>query len=173
MSESVPCLLLPHKRVVENTRESQVLLWIWNILQEISEFDYEQYLRDGVVLCRLMNAIKSGAIKGEITSGTNMKQKRENINNFLKACSAYGVAKECLFEVEDLLLLQNIPKVTRCIFALGKLAAENYDGPELGDEPYEPLDPKSLRRGGMPYGDDIYVAHVNTGDIKKMIFSHN
>jgi len=52
-------------------------------------------------------------------------------------------------------------------------AAEKFDGPELGDEPYEPVDSKSLRRGGMPYGDDIYVAHVNLENIKKMIYSHH
>ncbi|XP_054166640.1 muscle-specific protein 20-like, partial [Oppia nitens] len=168
MSESIPNLLLPHKRVVENTRESQVLLWIWNILQEISEYDYEQYLRDGVVLCRLMNAVNKGSIPEPIVAGDNNKQKRLNIENFLKSCTTYGVSSDMLFNVDDLLLLQNIPKVTRCIFALGKLASEKFDGPELGDEPYEPLDPKSLRRAGMPFGDDIYVAHVNTKDIKKM-----
>lgn len=50
-------------------------------------------------------------------------------------------------------------------------AAQHFDGPELGVEPYEPVDSKSLRRGGMPFGDDIYVAHVNLENIKKMIYS--
>ena len=68
-----------------------------------------------------MNTIKPGSIPGEITPGTNIKHKRENIEKFLSACSSYGVKKDELFAVEDLLLLQNIPKVTRCIFALGKL----------------------------------------------------
>lgn len=68
-----------------------------------------------------MNAIKPDSIGGQITPGTNIKQKRENIQKFLSACSSYGVQKDDLFEVEDLLLLQNIPKVTKCIFALGKL----------------------------------------------------
>lgn len=57
--------------------------------------------------------------------------------------------------------------------SVNQKASQKYEGPELGDEPYEPLDPKSLRRGGMPYGDDIYVAHVKTQDIKKMIYSQN
>jgi hypothetical protein len=42
----------------------------------------------------------------------------------------------------------------------------------LGDEPYEPVDAKSgRRRGGMPLGDDIYVAHVKLENIKKMIYN--
>lgn len=68
-----------------------------------------------------MNAIKSGSIPGEITSGTNFNHKRKNIEKFLKACQSYGVSKDLLFAVDDLLLMQNIPKVTRCLFALGKL----------------------------------------------------
>lgn len=68
-----------------------------------------------------MNAIKPNSITGEITPGTNIKHKRENIKKFLTACSSYGVPKEDLFEADDLLLLQNIPRVTRSLFALGKL----------------------------------------------------
>jgi len=78
--------------------------------------------------------------------------------------------------VDDLLLMQNLPKVTRCLFALGKLVEDNddYDGPVLGEEPYEPVNTKSgRRRGGMPLGDDIYVAHVNLENIKKMIYEED
>ena len=66
----------------------------------------------------LMNAIKVGSISGDISPGTNIKQKGQNIKKFLSACSSYGVTKEELFEVDDLLLLQNIPKVTRCLIGI-------------------------------------------------------
>lgn len=50
---------------------------------------------------------------------------------------------------------------------------DDYDGEELGEEPYEPVDTKSgRRRGGLPLGDDIYVAHVKLGNIKKMIYNN-
>lgn len=49
------------QRVIENARESQVLLWIWKVLDEVSEFDYDQYLRDGVVLCRYISCMHSYA----------------------------------------------------------------------------------------------------------------
>lgn len=70
-----------------------------------------------------MNSIKPGSIKGDIIAGTDKKQKRNNIERFLTACKAYGVPKETLFEVEDLLFLLNLPKVTRCLFALGKIVS--------------------------------------------------
>ncbi len=48
---------------------------------------------------------------------------------------------------------------------------EDFEGEDLGEEPYEPVDAKSQRRrGGMPLGDYIYVAHVKLENIKKMIY---
>jgi len=58
-----------------------------------------------------MNKIKSGAISGEITSGTNIKQKRNNIERFIKACSSYGVKKDMLFEVNDYFCFKIFPKL--------------------------------------------------------------
>ncbi|RWS14807.1 Muscle-specific protein 20-like protein [Dinothrombium tinctorium] len=118
-----------------------------------------------------MNAVKEGSIKGEITAGENLKQKRENVERFLTAVREYGVEKQHLFEVEDLLLMQNIPRVTNCLFELGKLAAKdpNFKGPHLGEKPYEAIDPRTKRRAGMPEGDDIHVAHVDIKILKKMM----
>ncbi|UYV63033.1 hypothetical protein LAZ67_2002893 [Cordylochernes scorpioides] len=153
------------------TKESQILMWIWNVLEEIGTFDFEQYLRDGVLLCRLMNTIKPGSIPGDISAGSNLAVKRKNVEKFLAACEKYGVPKALLFHPEDLLLMQHLPRVTRCIFALGKLVEENgdWDGPQLGDEPYEAVNKAGRRRGGMPFGDDIYVAHVNIENVKKTL----
>lgn len=146
----------------DRTKESQILLWIWNSLEEISCLDFDQYLRDGSIICRLMNFIKPGSIKGEIETKT-IKQKLQNVNKFLSACAAYGVPKHLLFKTDDLVYLQHVPRVTRCLFALGKLVEEDgdYDGAELGDEPYEAVGKSGRKRGALPLGDDILVAHIN------------
>ena len=171
MPEDKPIVhdLLPHER--DNTRESQILLWIWNCLGENSCFDFDQYVRDGVMFCRLMNYIKPNSIPGEIKSGGNLKQKRENIVKFLKAIQNYGLSKDLLFEPDDLLLLRNLPKVTRCMFALGKLAEKDssFKGPYLGAEPYEAANKSGRRRGGLPVGDDIYIAHVKLENVIKQL----
>ncbi|KFM58727.1 Muscle-specific protein 20, partial [Stegodyphus mimosarum] len=161
--------LLPHER--DNTKESQILLWIWNCLGENSCFDFDQYVRDGVLFCRLMNYIKAGSIPGEIKTGGNLKHKRENIVKFLKAVKDYGIPKELLFEPEDLLLLRNLPKVTRCLFELGKLSEKDssFKGPYLGPEPYEAANKSGRRRGGLPVGDDIYIAHVKLDNVIKQL----
>ncbi|RWS31891.1 Muscle-specific protein 20-like protein [Leptotrombidium deliense] len=118
-----------------------------------------------------MNAVKNGSIKGEVTPGDNLKHKRANIERFLRAVDEYGVPKEKQFAVDDLLLMQNIPRVTTCLFELGRLASKdnNYSGPKLGAMPYEAIDPKTKRRAGMPEGDDIHVAHVDISQLKKMM----
>lgn len=103
--------------------------WIglWSVLKRwcciMQVFNYLEWIifNNKHLFIRLMNAIKPGSITGEIKSGTDFKTKRHNIEKFLKACQSYGVEKQLLFEVDDLLLMQNIPKVTRCLFALGKL----------------------------------------------------
>lgn len=55
-----------------------------------------------------------------LTGGDDKRVKRQNIQQFLDSCKAYGMPESELFEVEDLLSMQDIPKVTRCLFALGK-----------------------------------------------------
>lgn len=155
-----------HQR--DSTKESQILMWIWNCLEIVSTLDYEQFLKDGVALCKLMNHIKPGSITEEVSAGEGIRQRRRNIELFLRAAEQYGVPKHLLFKPEDLLLLQHLPRVTRCIFALGKLVDEDevYSGTKLGEEPYEPVNQAAgRRRGGMPLGDDIYVAHVNVRNV--------
>lgn len=55
-----------------------------------------------------------------LTGGDDKRVKRQNIQRFLDSCKAYGMPESELFEVEDLLSMQDIPKVTRCFYALGK-----------------------------------------------------
>lgn len=157
-------LLEAHHR--DPAKESQILLWVWHALDEISCLDIDQYLRDGAIICRLMNVIKPNSIKGELKTDT-MKDKRHNIDRFLAACAAYGVPKYMLFKTDDLLYLQHFPRVTRCLFALGKQVEEDedYDGVELGEAPYESVGKSGYRRGGLPLGDDILVAHISIGKI--------
>lgn len=87
-----------------------------------------------VYTTRLINAIKAGSVSGEVTPGENMKEKRRNIERFLQAVTNYGLSGEKLFDVDDLLLLQNIPRVTACLFELGGLVKQDtdYSGPYLG-----------------------------------------
>lgn len=70
----------------------------------------------------MMNKIKPGCINEELVKpGSTFKQKQLNIEKFLQAAHEYGVPTERIFAVDDLLYVQNLPKVCKTIYALGKL----------------------------------------------------
>lgn len=69
---------------------------------------------------RLIETLAPPASSRPLTAGENKRVKRENIQHFLDSARTYGMAETELFEVEDLLSMQDIPKVTRCLYALGK-----------------------------------------------------
>merc|ERR1712186_124985 len=53
------------------------------------QVDFGAVLKDGAVLCQLINAISPGSVKKINTMKAPFKQ-RENIEMYLKACAAYG-----------------------------------------------------------------------------------
>ncbi|KAI7697845.1 Muscle-specific protein 20, partial [Sarcoptes scabiei] len=95
--------------------EQSLLAWIFEVVGEkVPEgVAYEEVLKDGVVLCKLMNKIKPGAID--------------------KAAQEYGVSHDQLFRTVDLFEKKNIPEVTAGIINLARVACsdENYKGPQL------------------------------------------
>jgi len=104
--------------------EGKVVNWIETIIGE--KFDksknYEENLKDGVILCKLMNAIKPKAIKDISKSNMPFKQ-MENIQKFLTAATKYGVLVNDLFQTVDLYQATNIPAVTQGITALGSVVS--------------------------------------------------
>lgn len=61
-----------------------MLDWIGNVLGEAipSNVSYEDYLKDGVVLCNLINKIAPGSVKKIQTKGSNF-QLMENIQRYV------------------------------------------------------------------------------------------
>jgi len=97
-----------------------------------SSKNFHSLLKDGKILCRLMNIINPGAIKKINESSMAFKQ-MENISHFLEAIEKYGVKKVDLFQTVDLYEKQNLGLVVTCIHALGRMAQKNgFDGPVLG-----------------------------------------
>lgn len=80
---------------------------------------YEDILKDGQVLCHLINKIKAGSVAKVNESGGQFKM-MENINNFQKALKAYGVPDQDVFQTVDLFEKKDISQVTNTLFALGR-----------------------------------------------------
>jgi hypothetical protein len=83
-----------------------------------------------------MNRLKPGIIKKINTTGGDYKM-MDNIQQFLKACTAYGVPDVDLFQSCDLIEKKNIVAVTTTIFALGRTTYTHpeWPGPNLGPKP--------------------------------------
>jgi hypothetical protein len=93
-------------------------------------------LKDGVLLCKLVNNIKPGTIPHINESPSAFKQ-MENISRFLRACRDLGVAEHSLFETVDLFECKDLGLVVSCIYQLGvavQTTVPSFGGPHLGDK---------------------------------------
>ncbi|CAH1794096.1 unnamed protein product, partial [Owenia fusiformis] len=96
--------------------------------------DVQDVLKDGIILCKLINIINPGSVRKINLSKLAFKQ-MENIRNFLTACENIGMNKIDLFQTVDVYEGTNIPHVINGIFALGRKAQMiGFDGPRLGPE---------------------------------------
>jgi len=115
-------------------QEDEILEWIEAVLDtKMPKKPFEDVLKDGVVLCKLMNQISPGSVKKIQEKGSNF-QLMENIDRFQKALRNYGVPSEELFQTPDLFERRNIKQVTLSLLALARCASNNpdYTGPTLG-----------------------------------------
>ncbi|CAF4205684.1 unnamed protein product, partial [Rotaria magnacalcarata] len=100
----------------------QVQQWIETVLEEkFPDVPYEDAIKDGIILCKLMNKLQPNSIPKYATSGGSF-QFRENIALFQNAARAYGLGDAQLFQTIDLFEKRNIPQVTLCLFVLRRLA---------------------------------------------------
>ncbi|XP_076606534.1 transgelin-like [Chaetodon auriga] len=94
----------------------------------------QNWLKDGCVLCELINSLYSSnkPIKSIKSSSMAFKQ-MEQISLFLKAAENYGVTKTDMFQTVDLYESKDLAAVQRTLMALGSLAVTKNDGCYKGD----------------------------------------
>lgn len=81
--------------------------------------NFFEVLKDGVILCKLTNAIQPGTIKK--TNESKMAFKcMENISAFLEAAKTFGVPNQETFQSVDLWERQNLNSVVICLQSLGR-----------------------------------------------------
>lgn len=116
--------------------EAEICLWIEALLDDcIPPRTFDFVLRDGVLLCRAMNALKSGSVS-KIEKPFTKEAYTKNVNSFLQAAESFGVPSDRLFAAADLVEGENIPKVVNALLTLGRLCYEKgWEGPALGPKP--------------------------------------
>jgi len=120
-------------------QEAEVMTWIEAVMGEkvfSSPSAYEDTLRDGQVLCRLINKLQPGSVAKINSTGGQFKM-MENIQNFQKAIQKYGVAEIDVFQTVDLYEKKAISTVTSTLERLGAATwkHKDYTGARIGAKP--------------------------------------
>jgi len=92
------------------------------------------WLRSGVVLCKLANAIQANAVSKIHTKDLALMQ-HENITNFVRFARSIGVPESSVFSSDDLYDAKNMVSVINCIHAFGgqvQVSCKSFTGPKLG-----------------------------------------
>eukprot|EP01133_Synstelium_polycarpum_P011899 gene11899-13864_t len=117
--------------------EKVVRAWVSDVLAEPLDeaVCFHTHFKSGVLLCRLINAIKPGTVR-RINESTVSFKHLENIGNYLKACAVIGLLDVHLFNSIDLYENKDLALVVNNLAVLAKFAArvEGYTGPHLAGE---------------------------------------
>ncbi|XP_069799211.1 rho guanine nucleotide exchange factor 6 isoform X1 [Dendropsophus ebraccatus] len=103
-------------------------------------------LKDGVVLCKLMNRLLPGSVDKFVVEPKSEADCLENIREFLRACSSLRVE---LFEAHDLYAGENFPKILNTLTAVNRATEE------------ESLKRPCSRRASQSHS-SIASSHINT-----------
>lgn len=152
----------------EIDREQEARMWMEDVLQiDLSKDGTDrnqplmwdglhEKLRDGIVLCNLINALSPGSVKKVNKPMTNYHM-IENIGKFLSAIEVYGVTKVDQFNSPDLFENVNMLAVVNTLHGLGRAAQKNgFTGSVLGpkEADYNPrnFDQEVLNKGQTVIG---------------------
>nr|CAD2170126.1 unnamed protein product [Meloidogyne enterolobii] len=112
----------------------EVLQWIEDMIeiplnppieQITTSLQVSEVLKDGLILCLLMNRLVDSPGCTAIKFHKNPRMpfhKMENISNFLDACKAFGVAEISCFQTVDLYENKQCYKVIECLRSLAAVA---------------------------------------------------
>jgi len=117
--------------------ETEVRQWIEKVTgkKKPDADTFAEWLKNGQVLCALVNAIKPGTVQKVNTQNFPFKQ-MENITYFMNAAREFGVPENAMFGTPDLYEEKNIGSVVNCINVLGgviQVTTPSFTGPKLGN----------------------------------------
>jgi len=116
--------------------------------------NFQEQLKDGQKLCKLMNALKPGSIK-KINAGKLVFKWMENLENFNQACKALGVPEMETFQAVDLTERVNLHQVVLCVNGLARKAQSmglRGFGPKEADQNKRDFSDETLKAGQSVIG---------------------
>jgi hypothetical protein len=114
-------------------KEAEALQWVTSVVDNGTTVSSLDDLRDGVILCELVNKVKPGSV-ARISRMNQPFKKMENIDAYIKACAAAGVPQAELFMTVDLYEDKNPNAVFVNLYGLARVAGSQpgWTGPTLG-----------------------------------------
>ncbi|KAM4662982.1 transgelin-2 [Discoglossus pictus] len=105
----------------------------------------QKWLKDGEVLCLLINSLAPKSVDRIQKSDKSFKQ-MEQISQFLRACERFGIPATDIFQTVDLWEGKNMASVQRTLMNLGGVAVTKSDGNFRGDPNWFPKKSQENRR---------------------------
>jgi len=99
--------------------------------KDFSSKAVQEWLKDGIVLCRLMNVVQPGTIKRINTNVMFKFMAMENIGFFTEAMRSYGVQPDYLFTSVDLYEAKNMEQVMIGLRAFANKATQKGHKPAI------------------------------------------
>ncbi|XP_048848200.1 calponin-1-like isoform X1 [Brienomyrus brachyistius] len=141
---------LAHK--YDPQKEEELRLWIHEVTGRKVPDNFMEGLKDGVILCELINKLQPGSVKKINNSPQNWHQ-LENIGNFVKAITDYGLKPHDVFEANDLFENVNHTQVQSTLITLAGMAKSKgfqckYDiGVKYAEKQQRRFNPEKLKEG--------------------------
>lgn len=116
-------------------QQKEIIGWIETVLGEVFEDkSFVSILKDGVVLCKLLN--KTAQLDLNFKETKQIFMQRENIATFLGGLKKLGLNEYELFQTNDLFEERNIKQVIICMYALSRQLQKDkkFEGPFIGPQ---------------------------------------
>ncbi|RLV73190.1 hypothetical protein DV515_00017165 [Chloebia gouldiae] len=167
-------------------KEAELRTWIESMTGKQIGPDFQKGLKDGVILCELMNKLQPNAVRKINRSAQNWHQvgaallpsacccssaaaarahpstspQLENLSNFIKAMASYGMNPVDLFEANDLFESGNLTQVQVSLLALAGMVSTEDEQCGRGCSPMEtPRHSWQAKTKGLQSGVDIGVKY--------------
>ncbi|TRZ08972.1 hypothetical protein HGM15179_018137 [Zosterops borbonicus] len=130
--------------------ERELRAWIEGTTGRRIGDNFMDGLKDGVILCELINKLQPGSVP-KVNEPVQNWHKLENIGNFLRAITRYGVKPHDIFEANDLFENTNHTQVQSTLIALASQAKTKGNNVGLGvkyaEKQQRRFHPEKLREG--------------------------
>ncbi|XP_042750095.1 calponin-1-like, partial [Lagopus leucura] len=113
--------------------ERQLRVWIEGATGRRIGDNFMDGLKDGVILCELINKLQPGSVQ-KVNDPVQNWHKLENIGNFLRAIKHYGVKPHDIFEANDLFENTNHTQVQSTLIALASQVRPSDEAKGLGGD---------------------------------------